>query len=40
MRDMVVYLTSSGVSNSEMAQVLELLLGRRYSHETISNVTD
>jgi hypothetical protein len=40
MWDMIVYLTSLPVSNRKMAQVMELVLNRRCSHETISNFSD
>jgi putative transposase len=38
--DIMVYLTSSRVSKKKIAQVINLMLGRRCSHETILKPTD
>ena len=38
--DLVLALYASGVSDRKVAEVLGLLFGYRYSHETISNLTE
>ena len=38
--DLVLALYASGVSDCKVAEVLGLLFGYRYSHETISNLTE
>jgi len=38
--DLVLALYASGVSDRKVAQIVGLLLGCRYSHETIGNMTE